>query len=234
MQMETNFAYIDENYKRIVDAMEEAKAKYRKPSDDITLMAVTKTVAPEAVNHAISCGIHTLGENRVQEYLSKKDFYSKDAKVHFIGHLQTNKVKYIIGRTALIHSLDRIELAEEIEKRSEKAGVVTKCLVQVNSTGIEGRFGVSPEETLPFLEQLKQFDHIAILGLMGMAPAGGDAARSFKSLKILFDKATNQGIWEHGILSMGMSSDFETAILCGTTMIRLGRSLFGNQSEGVQ
>ena len=92
MQMETNFAYIDENYKRIVDAIEEAKAKYRKPTDEITLMAVTKTVAPEAVNHAISCGIHTLGENRVQEYLSKKDFYAKDAKVHFIGHLQTNKV----------------------------------------------------------------------------------------------------------------------------------------------
>ena len=112
MQLETNFAYIDENYKRIIDTMEEAKAKYRKPTDEITLMAVTKTVAPEAVNHAVACGIHTLGENRVQEYLSKKEFYAKDASVHFIGHLQTNKVKYIIEDMDLIHSVDSLHLAD--------------------------------------------------------------------------------------------------------------------------
>ena len=210
-----------------------AVAAGRNP-EDITLIAVSKYHTVPEIMELYQQGQRDFGENKVQDMLEKQAVCPEDIRWHLIGHLQTNKVKYIIGRTALIHSLDRIELAEEIEKRSEKAGVVTKCLVQVNSTGIEGRFGVSPEETLPFLEQLKKFDHIAILGLMGMAPAGGDAARSFKSLKMLFDKATNQGIWEHGILSMGMSSDFETAILYGTTMIRLGRSLFGNQSEGVQ
>ena len=146
MQMETNFAYIDENYKRIVDAMEEAKAKYRKPTDEITLMAVTKTVAPEAVNHAISCGIHTLGENRVQEYLSKKDFYAKDAKVHFIGHLQTNKVKYIIEDMELIHSVDSIKLASEIDRHAARVNKVQDILIEVNVGGEESKSGIAPDQ----------------------------------------------------------------------------------------
>ena len=104
--METDFKYIDDNYRRISEEIAQAKAKYRKPSDSITFMAVTKTVAPEAVNHAIHCGIQVLGENRVQEYLSKKDYYDPAASVHFIGHLQSNKVKYIISDMDLIHSVD--------------------------------------------------------------------------------------------------------------------------------
>lgn len=104
--MENSFDYITENYNRIYNEIEAAKAKYRKPSDHVDFMAVTKTVAPEAVNHAIHCGISLLGENRVQEYLSKRDFYDPSATVHFIGHLQTNKVKYIIEDMALIHSVD--------------------------------------------------------------------------------------------------------------------------------
>ena len=130
--METDFSYIDENLKKILFNVNEAAAKYRKSDEKIRVMAVTKTVAPEAVNHAVGLGIDLLGENRVQEYLSKKDFYSKNADVHFIGHLQTNKVKYIIDSVSLIQSVDSVKLAAEINKNALRVNKLQEILIEVN------------------------------------------------------------------------------------------------------
>ena len=156
MQMETSFKYIDENYKRIAYEIGEAKAKYRKPADEITFMAVTKTVAPEAVNHAIGCGIHVLGENRVQEYLSKKELYLPEAEVHMIGHLQTNKVKYIIEDMALIHSVDSLHLAQEIDRHAARVGKVQNILIEVNVGAESSKSGVSPDALEELLLQIGQ------------------------------------------------------------------------------
>lgn len=228
MQMETNFAYIDENYKRIVDAMEEAKAKYRKPSDDITLMAVTKTVAPEAVNHAISCGIHTLGENRVQEYLSKKDFYSKDAKVHFIGHLQTNKVKYIIEDMDLIHSVDSIKLATEIDRHAARVNKVQDILIEVNVGGEASKSGIAPEQLEELLHEAGQLSHVHVRGLMTIPPVEGDEKFLYKMQQLYLDISSKKmDNIDMEILSMGMSRDFAAAIRYGSTLVRIGTALFG-------
>ena len=184
MQMETSFAYIDENYKRILYEMEEAKAKYRKPDDEITFMAVTKTVAPEAVNHAIECGIRVLGENRVQEYLSKKQFYLPNAQMHFIGHLQTNKVKYIVEDMELIHSVDSVRLAAEIDKQATRIGKVQNVLVEVNVGGEASKSGVAPDALEELLLEISQMSHIHVKGLMTIPPIEGDE-------KFLFQNAEN-------------------------------------------
>ena len=140
--MGTEYKYISENYKRICAEIEEAKVRYRKPDDRTDIVAVTKTVPPEAVNFAVSCGIRLLGENRVQEYESKKAFYDPSAEVHFIGHLQTNKVKYIVGEMKLIHSVDSIKLASEINRQAAKKGIQQEVLAEVNIGGEESKSGI--------------------------------------------------------------------------------------------
>ncbi|HHX57442.1 MAG TPA: YggS family pyridoxal phosphate-dependent enzyme, partial [Clostridiales bacterium] len=142
--METSFSYIEENYKRILYNVEESVAKYRKVDDKIDIIAVTKTVAPEAVNYAISCGIKKIGENRVQEFLVKKDYYNKKADIHFIGHLQTNKVRYLIDDVALIQSVDSVKIASEINKLAERVGKIQDVLIEVNIGGEESKYGISP------------------------------------------------------------------------------------------
>ena len=228
MQLETNFAYIDENYKRIIDTMEEAKAKYRKPTDEITLMAVTKTVAPEAVNHAVACGIHTLGENRVQEYLSKKEFYAKDASVHFIGHLQTNKVKYIIEDMDLIHSVDSLHLAEEINRHAARIQQVQNVLIEVNVGGEASKSGVDPEQLEELLLGVAQLSNVHVQGLMTIPPATGDEKFLFRMQQLFLDiSAKKMDNIDMEILSMGMSGDYAAAIRYGSTLVRIGSALFG-------
>lgn len=228
MQLETNFAYIDENYKRIIDTMEEAKAKYRKPTDEITLMAVTKTVAPEAVNHAVACGIHTLGENRVQEYLSKKEFYAKDASVHFIGHLQTNKVKYIIEDMDLIHSVDSLHLAEEINRHAARIQKVQNVLIEVNVGGEASKSGVDPEQLEELLLGVAQLSNVHVQGLMTIPPAMGDEKFLFRMQQLFLDiSAKKMDNIDMEILSMGMSGDYAAAIRYGSTLVRIGSALFG-------
>ncbi len=228
MQLETNFAYIDENYKRIIDTMEEAKAKYRKPTDEITLMAVTKTVAPEAVNHAVACGIHTLGENRVQEYLSKKEFYAKDASVHFIGHLQTNKVKYIIEDMDLIHSVDSLHLAEEINRHAARIQKVQNVLIEVNVGGEASKSGVDPEQLEELLLGVAQLSNVHVQGLMTIPPATEDEKFLFRMQQLFLDiSAKKMDNIDMEILSMGMSGDYAAAIRYGSTLVRIGSALFG-------
>lgn len=228
MQLETSFAYIDENYRRIVYEIKEAKAKYRKPDDEVTLMAVTKTVSPENVNHAIGCGISVLGENRVQEYLSKKEFYLPQAQVHFIGHLQTNKVKYIIEDMKLIHSVDSVKLAAEIDRHAARAKKKQDILIEVNIGGEASKSGVQPSELEHLLEEISKMPHIQVKGLMTIPPAT-ENEKFFAQMQAIFldISAKNMDNIDMEILSMGMSGDYATAIRYGSTLVRIGTALFG-------
>jgi len=191
---------------------------------DATLICVSKYHTEEEIMEAYNLGIRDFGENKVQDMVKKQENLPKDIRWHLIGHLQTNKVKYIIGKTHLIQSVDRIELAELIDKKSEAVGIVTDILVQVNSTGIESRFGVEPEKTVEFVKEISAFKNIRIMGLMGMAPVCDNPKPYFENLKGLFDlcKPFIQG----DILSMGMSGDYKDAILSGSNMVRIGSKIF--------
>lgn len=226
--MKTQFNYIDENYKRIVFNLNEAKEKYNRSGENIDIMAVTKTIAPEVVNYAISsCGIKILGENRVQEYLSKKELYSL-ASVHFIGQLQTNKVKYIVDSVDMIQSVDSKKLALEINKHAERAKKIQNILVEVNIAGEEAKGGVSPDELTELLYELSELSNIKVCGLMTVPPVFESEKFLYDMQKIYIDisekKIDNINM---SLLSMGMSGDYETAVRYGSNMIRIGSALFG-------
>ncbi len=236
--MKTQFNYIDENYKRIVFNLNEAKEKYNRSGENIDIMAVTKTIAPEVVNYAISsCGIKILGENRVQEYLSKKELYSP-ASVHFIGQLQTNKVKYLIGKTALIHSVDSYKLACEIEKQAAKQDCIMDILIEVNIAEEETKYGLSEEEVIDLVKQIAQLPHVRIKGLMTVAPYVVDSEENrpfFRKIKQLSVDINNQNIdnVSMNILSMGMTGDYMVAIEEGATMVRVGTGIFGERNYNI-
>lgn len=209
---------------------EAAKVSGRDPSQ-IRLVAVSKTVQPQLIAEAQEAGIDTFGENRVQEALPKLEQIPA-AKWHLIGQLQTNKVRQIIGKFELIHSLDRLRLAKELNRRSQAAGIVTPTLVQVNVGREETKGGLLPEELLPFVEEVRQLEGIKILGLMAIPPFCEDpqAARPyFAKLRELYNQVAAEG-WpevEMRWLSAGMSSDFQVAIEEGANMVRVGTGIFG-------
>lgn len=186
------------------------------------LICVSKYHTIEEIEAVYGMGQREFGENKVQDLLQKAEVLPKDIKWHLLGHLQTNKVRQIVGKVELIHSLDSLHLAEEIQKQSEKAGVITNCLVQVNSTGIDDRFGVPYEKLNSFIEEVGKFPNICLKGIMGMAPKGENPDPYFKALKNAYDSSPLNG----EILSMGMSEDYESAIENGSTMVRLGRIIF--------
>ncbi len=224
-----NFDYIDENLKRITYNVEETKAKYRNSDDDVRIMAVTKTVAPECVNYAISKGICLLGENRVQEYLSKKDLYEK-ADVHFIGHLQTNKVKYIADSISVIQSVDSLKLALEIDKCAAKLEKIQDILVEVNIGGEDSKSGISADKTEDLLFQLSEMKNIRVKGLMTIPPISNSEEFLYKMQHLYIDicskKIDNINM---DILSMGMSNDYALAVKYGSNILRIGRALFGER-----
>ncbi len=191
-------------------------------------MAVTKTVQPEAVNHAITLGIDLLGENKVQEYLSKKDLYYKSAEMNFIGRLQTNKVKYIINDMSLIHSVDSIKLAQEINRLALKNSKVQDVLVEVNIAGEESKAGVKPELLKDFLLEVSTLENIRVKGLMTLPPANSGDKFLAKMQELYIDiseeKLDNISMT---ILSMGTSGDYTQAIKYGSTLVRIGTALFG-------
>lgn len=226
--MVNSFDYITENYKRICNEIAEAKVKYRSPSDTVDFMAVTKTVAPEAVNHAVYCGISLLGENRVQEYLSKREYYDPSATVHFIGHLQTNKVKYIIEDMDLIHSVDSVHLAKEINRQAARIGKVQNILVEVNIGTEASKSGVLPNAVLPLIEEISVLPNLRVKGLMTIPPAGENEKFLFEMQQLYLDiRSKNVDNIDMGILSMGMSDDYAKAIQYGSTLVRIGSALFG-------
>lgn len=215
-----------------------AERSGRRP-EDILLVAVSKTVPADAIEAALQKKVCCFGENRVQDLLEKYDILGERCKWHFIGRLQTNKVKYIIDKVDLIHSLDRMELAEELQKRAHAANRIMNCLVQVNISGEETKAGVEPAELIPFLRKVSMFENVRIKGFMTIAPAADnpeDIRWVFRSLK----KIAVDMEWERidniavQYLSMGMSHDFETAIEEGANIVRIGSSIFGpRQYSGV-
>ena len=215
---------IYENLKSINYNIEEAKVKYRKSDDIIELMAVTKTVNADKVNIAISHGIKLLGENRVQEYLEKKEHYDKSADVHFIGHLQTNKVKYIIKDISMIHSVDSLKLANEINRLSLQINKITDVLIEINIGMEESKSGVTPIQLDELFHEISELKNIQIRGFMAIPPIY-ETEKYFDKMNELFSVYKSK--MTTPILSMGMSGDYALAIKHGSNLVRIGSGLFG-------
>ncbi len=227
-QLKTDFSYIDDNYNRIIYEIGDAVAKYGRSDEKIDIMAVTKTVDPAAVNHAVSLGIRLLGENRVQEYMSKKEFYSGSADVQFIGHLQTNKVKYIIDSVSMIQSVDSIKLAAEIDKHAGRIGKIQNVLAEVNIGNEESKSGIDKSCVKELIYQMSEMKNIKVCGLMAIPPATDPERFLCEMQQIYIDiSAENIDNISMDVLSMGMSGDYIEAIKYGSTLVRIGRGLFG-------
>lgn len=226
---------LQENISIVKKNIEEAQ-KLSKYNQNVELIAVTKTVESDVMNEALDYGITNIGENKVQEIQRKYDDIVKLVNWHLIGTLQTNKVKYIADKVYMIHSLDRIELAKEIDKQAKKHNRVIDCLIQVKLSEEDTKHGVEPEEVFDLVKQISQeYSNIKVCGLMGMAPYkenNEDARIYFKTLKQIFDKlsAMNLNNVDMKHLSMGMSNDYEIAIQEGATLVRVGTSIFGERN----
>lgn len=225
--MESNYSYVDENLKLIRENVGEAAEKCGRKAEDIRIMAVTKTVAPEIVNHAIELGLDLLGENRVQEYLSKAEAYSP-TEVHFIGGLQTNKVKYIIESVSMIQSVDSLKLGTEIDRLAAKHGRVMDILCEVNIGGEESKGGVAPDKLRELIAQLAQLKNIRIKGLMTIPPPSQSDVFLGRMQELYNDLRDNkiEGA-DMQVLSMGMTHDYAEAVKYGSTLVRIGTGLFG-------
>lgn len=195
----------------------------------VTLVAAVKTQPPDDINRAICAGVRAIGDNHVQEFRDKYDLIEGNPERHFIGHLQTNKVKYLIGKIELYHSVDRMNLAEELSKRSAAAGVVSDILVQINIGNEETKGGFEPEEAEEACARISTLPALNIKGLMAMLPFIDDQTelrRLATMMRGIYDRLrVNYPQFEH--LSMGMSGDWKLCIECGSNMIRLGTSIFG-------
>lgn len=221
---------IKDNIENVRNRIYNACKRAGRDVEDIKLIAVSKTVGPESINEAVSCGIKSLGENKVQEIVDKFDKVSNGVEWHMIGHLQTNKVKYIIDKVSMIHSVDSIRLLKEIDRRAETAGRIMDVLIEVNIGCEESKYGVYPDDLIKFLNDAVIYKNVNISGLMTVAPAMDnpeDVRPYFKSMKELFDHASALGIYNMKYLSMGMTADFEPAIEEGANIIRVGTGIFG-------
>ena len=219
---------LQEVEKRIQAACDRAGRK----REEVTLIAVSKTKPVETLQEAYDLGVRIFGENKVQELTAKYEALPKDIHWHMIGHLQTNKVKYIIDKAELIHSVDSLKLAETIEKEAAKHDLIADILVEVNVAEEESKFGMKMEEVIPFVEKVSAFPHVRVRGLMTIAPFVEDPEENrsiFADLhKLYIDiKKKNHDNGTVSILSMGMTNDYEVAIEEGATMVRVGTGIFG-------
>ncbi|MDD4858554.1 MAG: YggS family pyridoxal phosphate-dependent enzyme [Candidatus Krumholzibacteria bacterium] len=228
---------IRENLERVRERVAAAAARAGRDPAAITIVAVTKTHGPEAVTGAIEAGIADVGENRVQEFLEKAPAVKLPCRWHLVGHLQTNKVAKVIGRFALIQSVDSFRLAEQLSRSGVKAGVTTDILLEVNTSGEESKFGLPLDGAMTMCGLISALPNLRIRGLMTVGPLVSDrviVGAAFAKLRLLkqeIDSARIENVsMEH--LSMGMSDDFEIAIIEGSTMVRLGRVLFGERAQG--
>lgn len=224
------------SFQTIKERIETACKRAQRDPKDVEIVAVTKYVSLETTKRALDEGIIHLGESRVQDAVPKWEALGDRATWHFIGHLQTNKVKDVIGRFSFIHSLDRLSLAEEIEKRGQQKEIVTNCFIQVNISGEETKFGLQPNQVLEFVKETSKMKYINLCGLMTMAPYESVPEQTrvvFKRLRELRRELNELHLpnvqLQH--LSMGMSNDFEVAIEEGATFIRLGSILVGNETK---
>lgn len=225
---------ISDRFEEIIRRKNEAALRSGRKPEDVLLVAVTKTHTADEINLAIDAGATDIGENRVQELLEKYENV-KPVNWHLIGHLQTNKVKNVIGKVVMIHSVDSLKLAREIDKRSEAAGLVTDILIEINSAMEETKSGIDAKDLRELTEQIvSECGNVRIRGLMCIPPIAiepEDARPYFKEAAVLFEEMKS---WEYpeecflpDELSMGMSGDFEVAIEEGATIVRVGSSIFG-------
>jgi PLP dependent protein len=228
---------IHENIRVIRDRIDAACARSGRDPLDVTLLAVSKTFPAAAVAEALDAGLTDVGENYVQELLTKREALAdRTIRWHFIGHLQSNKVKYIADGVSLIHAVDNAGLAREIDKRAALAKRILDVLIEVNTTGEQSKFGVKPENTVEFVKSLAQFQNIRIAGLMTIGPFLPDPEGSrpmFRRLRMLKDEISqfsqNNVAMNH--LSMGMTGDFGVAIEEGATIVRIGTAIFGKRTK---
>ncbi len=217
---------IEENVKNLLEEIKDGNCFGEK----VTIVAATKTRTPEEIAEALLAGIRDIGENKVQEFRDKYDWIHGGNR-HFIGHLQTNKVKYLIGKTYLIHSVDRDELAGEIAERSLRAGIVTDILIQINIGCEESKGGYPLEEGYAAYERLSQTEGLRVRGFMAMLPLSGDTALFTKlcdEMRALYERAKEKD-GNITYLSMGMSGDWKLCVSRGANMIRLGTAIFGER-----
>lgn len=224
---------IAENVKRVRERIAEACLRAGRPETSVTLVAVSKTQSPEIIRQAYDAGVRDFGENRVQELIKKYPSYD-GARVHMIGHLQTNKAALVTGRCALIQSVDSIRLAQTIDRAAEKKGCMQNVLAELNIAREADKRGLMPEALDEFLDQFREFSHLKLCGLMtiGPKPENEQSNRKYfeKCYRIYVDKRAktcNNIVLE--ILSMGMSRDYAAAIEEGATMVRVGTAIFGER-----
>jgi PLP dependent protein len=231
-EKETLKGNIDSIRQRILISAEKSGRKY----EDIKIIAVSKTIGPDVMMEVIGNGILDLGENRVQELCEKYDIINKECNWHLIGHLQTNKVKYIIDKVTLIHSVDSLELAKEIQLRASKISSIQEILIQVNVSGEESKFGLNPIEVKDFIKEISTYPNVKIKGLMTIGPNTEDKEKIrmvFRNLKKIFIDIKQENIdnIDMDALSMGMSNDFEIAIEEGANIVRIGSAIFGQRLQ---
>lgn len=228
---------IPENIERIRQRIALACSRRGRNPLEVTVVAVSKTFSGEMIREAVRAGLHDVGENYVQELLGKREeLAGEDIRWHFIGHLQSNKVKYIAEWIHLIHALDNTSVARELDKRAEKSRRVLDVLIEVNTTGESSKFGVPPERTVKFVRDLAAYSNIRIAGLMTIGPFMPDPEASrpmFRQLRQLRDEvaALGQSNVDAKHLSMGMTGDFEVAIEEGATLVRIGTAIFGSRKN---
>ncbi len=227
-------SYISENLKEINQKISEAAESCGRKTDGVRLIAVTKTYGVDVINQAIDLGVTDIGENRVQEILEKYDSV-KPCKWHLIGHLQKNKVKYIIDKVELIHSVESYDLAKEIDRLAKKIGKIQRILLEVNVSGEESKFGINPRDCVELCQRIStDFENVKIDGLMTVAPFVDDSKvleNVFDGLRNLAEEVKAKKIKNVDMdeLSMGMTNDFPLAIKCGATMVRVGTGIFGKR-----
>lgn len=228
ISIQNNIIMIEEN-------IDKALNRAGRKGEKVELIAVTKTVDVERINEAIGTGILNIGENKVQELEKKYNIIGDTVNYHMIGHLQTNKVRNIIGKTRLIHSLDRISLAKELDKRSKNNDIVTDVLIQVNVAEEETKFGLEVDKVLYFIEEILDLNNIKVRGLMTIAPYTTDTKllrNVFRTLFNLKEDIINRNYENLSMdyLSMGMTNDYELAIEEGSNMVRIGSAIFGKRN----
>ncbi|MCI7180856.1 MAG: YggS family pyridoxal phosphate-dependent enzyme [Schaedlerella sp.] len=229
---------LKEQLMQVEENIQKACKRAGRSRDEVTLIAVSKTKPVEVLQEAYDLGVRVFGENKVQELTQKYEALPKDIQWHMIGHLQTNKVKYIVDKVAMIHSVDSLKLAETIEKEAERKNCIVKILVEVNVAGEESKYGLKMEEVLPFVEIISTFKHIRVCGLMTIAPfveISEENRTIFKNLHKLSVDINNKNIdnVSVSILSMGMTNDYEVAIEEGADMVRVGTGIFGVRNYAV-
>ena len=215
--------------------MEEACLRAGRDPKEVTLISVGKTKPVEMLKEVYDAGSRDFGENKVQEMTDKIPQLPEDIRWHMIGHLQRNKVKYIVGKVFLIHSVDSLRLAEEIDVQSKKHGVITPILIEVNAAGEISKFGVRPEEVARLVEEISSLENVRVKGLMTVAPYVVDPNENrpvFRKIKDLSVDISSKNIdnVSMDILSMGMTNDYEVAIEEGATMVRVGTGIFGQRN----